>query len=348
MMTSNVQVALALGSGAARGWAHIGVIQALQEMGVHVHLVAGTSIGSLVGAAFAAGRLNEIESWVRGMDRWEVFNLLDFGFNHGGLIHGEKVFSRAREVIGSIDIEDMPLVYGAVATDLYSGREIWLRKGDVYDAARASCSMPGLLAPTALNGRWLVDGALVNPVPVSLCRALGSDFVIAVNLNSQLNTSAIEARSKYVAPKEPTHDVTAKDQPQVDVYGYNTPPSETTVAPQKTDDEEQSEPGFFHNFLSHSQQYWDAMKEKMNGNLHKAPGMLGVMSGSIDIMQERITKARLAGDPPDILIQPKLGQISIIEFERGNEAIAVGYETTIRMKDFILAELELYKERRGN
>ncbi len=345
MISPEIQVALALGSGAARGWSHIGVIQALREMGVHINLVAGTSIGSLVGAAFAAERLTDLEDWVRGMDRWEVFNLLDFGFSHGGLIHGEKVFSRAREIIGAIKIEDMPLIYGAVATDLYSGREIWLRKGDVYDAARASCSMPGLLAPTALNGRWLVDGALVNPVPVSLCRALGADFVIAVNLNSQLTTTAIEARSKYIAPSERKSTQVAKSQPQADVYGHKTPPAESVTESNASPQE--SEHGFFRNFLSHSQQYWESMKDKFNGHSYKAPGMLGVMAGSIDIMQERITKARLAGDPPDVLIQPKLGHISLMEFERGNEAIEVGYETTLRMKDFILSELELYLERRG-
>src|SRR5690554_3754533 len=251
MITPEIQVALALGSGAARGWSHIGVIQALREMGVHINLVAGTSIGSLVGAAFAAERLTNLEDWVRGMDRWEVFNLLDFGFSHGGLIHGEKVFSRAREIIGAIKIEDMPLIYGAVATDLYSGREIWLRKGDVYDAARASCSMPGLLAPTGINGRWLVDGGLVNPVPVSLCRALGSDFVIAVNLNSQLTTTAVEARNKFLAPG---HDHKERE-PQADVHGHNTPTTTEPTEGNKPSDE--AEEGFFKSFLSTSQSYWD-------------------------------------------------------------------------------------------
>lgn len=146
-MSSDVKVALALGSGAARGWSHIGVIKALKEMGIEVNIVAGTSIGSLVGAGFASGRLDELENWVRDMGRWQVFNLLDFGFSHGGIIQGEKVFSHARERFGGVEIENLDIVYGAVATDLYTGREVWLREGDIYHAARASCSMPGLLAP---------------------------------------------------------------------------------------------------------------------------------------------------------------------------------------------------------
>ncbi|WP_411360409.1 patatin-like phospholipase family protein [Pseudidiomarina salilacus] len=341
---SYVQVALALGSGAARGWSHIGVINALQEMGVEINMVAGTSIGSLVGAGFASGRIAEVEEWVRDMGRWQVFNLLDFGLSHGGIIQGEKVFSHARERFGAVSIEDLPITYGAVATDLYTGREVWLRKGDIYHASRSSCAMPGLLAPAAHNGRWLVDGGLVNPVPVSLCRALGADFVIGVHLNSQLNTAAIEARGKF-QPPEP--------HPQADVHKLSK--SETTAVDtgkqSETSDlignEEQDDEGFFKNFLSTSGQYWDSMKERFTGQSHKAPGMFGVMAGSIDIMQERITKARLAGDPPDILIQPKLGHIGLLEFERGNEAIDLGYETTMRMKDYIMSELEMYAERRG-
>ncbi len=331
----NTKVALALGSGAARGWSHIGVIKALEEMGVEINMVAGTSIGSFIGAGFASGRLNELEEWVRDMGRWQVLNLLDFGFSHGGVVQGEKVFNRARELFGAINIEDLPITYGAVATDLYTGREIWLKEGDVFDASRASCSMPGLMAPTAIDGRWLVDGGLVNPVPVSLCRALGADFVIAVNLNSQLHVDTIEARAKHRAPP-------SDHEPQADNQGHNTPIATEPSQPVDPEDE-----GFFRNFLSTSQNYWDSVKEKFNGPAYKAPGMFGVMAGSIDIMQERITKARLAGDPPDVLVQPKLGHIGLLEFDSGNDGIDVGYDTTIRMKDFIMSELELFNERRG-
>ncbi|RUO72864.1 patatin-like phospholipase RssA [Idiomarina ramblicola] len=323
---SEVKVALALGSGAARGWSHIGVIKALEEMGVRINMVAGTSIGSLVGAGYASGRLAEIEQWVQGMNRWEVFNLLDFGFNHGGIIGGEKVFNRAREEFGHRNIEDLPITYGAVATDLYSGREIWLREGDLYDASRASCAMPGILSPKSFDGRWLIDGGLVNPVPVSLCRALGADFVIAVHLNSQLNSKAQQRRGRSIPPQ------TEAEQ----------------LEKEKTDMEVQdNENGFFDNMWSGSKEYLDSFKERFRNNGEKAPGMFSVMASSIDIMQERITKARMAGDPPDILVQPKLGHIGIMEFYRGQEAIDLGYETTTRMRDLIMEEIDLYRERQG-
>ncbi|HET8817382.1 MAG TPA: patatin-like phospholipase family protein [Pseudidiomarina sp.] len=333
------KVAVALGSGAARGWSHIGVLKALQEMGIDVNIVAGTSIGSLVGAGFASGRIDELEDWVQDMGRWQVWNLLDFGISHGGIIQGEKVFAHARERFGAADIEDLPITFGAVATDLYTGREVWIRAGDVYHAARASCAMPGLLAPAAHEGRWMVDGALVNPVPVSLCRALGADFVIAVHLNSQLTTSGVETRKKHRAPQ--TH---MQVSPMADIHGQRAPNASEIESKELEDDHDE---GFFKNFISTSSQYWDTVKEKFNGPDHKAPGMLGVMSGAIDIMQERITKARIAGDPPDVLIQPKLGHIGLLEFERGSEAIEVGYETTKKMESFIMDELAQYVERRG-
>ncbi len=323
---SEVKVALALGSGAARGWSHIGVIKALEEMGVRINMVAGTSIGSLVGAGYASGRLAEIEQWVQGMNRWEVFNLLDFGFNHGGIIGGEKVFNRAREEFGQRNIEDLPITYGAVATDLYSGREIWLREGDLYDASRASCAMPGVLSPKSFDGRWLIDGGLVNPVPVSLCRALGADFVIAVHLNSQLNSKALQRRGRSIPPQTEAEQL-EKEKADMEV--------------------QDNENGFFDNMWSGSKEYLDSFKERFRNNGDKAPGMFSVMASSIDIMQERITKARMAGDPPDILVQPKLGHIGIMEFYRGQEAIDLGYETTTRMRDLIMEEIELYRERRG-
>jgi len=289
-------------------------------------MVAGTSIGSLVGAGYASGRLAEIEQWVQGMNRWEVFNLLDFGFNHGGIIGGEKVFNRAREEFGQRNIEDLPITYGAVATDLYSGREIWLREGDLYDASRASCAMPGVLSPKSFDGRWLIDGGLVNPVPVSLCRALGADFVIAVHLNSQLNSKALQRRGRSIPPQTEAEQL-EKEKADMEV--------------------QDNENGFFDNMWSGSKEYLDSFKERFRNNGEKAPGMFSVMASSIDIMQERITKARMAGDPPDILVQPKLGHIGIMEFYRGQEAIDLGYETTTRMRDLIMEEIDLYRERRG-
>lgn len=319
-------VGLALGSGAARGWAHIGVIKALEDMGIKINVITGTSIGSLVGGAYAAGKLDELEQWVRDMDRWAVFNLLDLGLSSGGMVGGERVFNHARERFGKLNIENLKRRYGAVATDLYTGKEIWLRKGDLFSAARASCAMPGLLSPKSLNGRWLVDGALVNPVPVSLARALEADFVIAVHLNSQV----------HVDSDEPAHNLSAEGSSD----------EAAKKAKQDVRDDDDEEHGLFQNFLAKSQSYMDQMRSKFTRE-PRSPSMLGVMAGSIDIMQERITKARMAGDPADVLIQPKLGDIGLLEFDHGAHAIDLGYQTTMRMKDLILDELRIMRKRRN-
>src|SRR5690554_2562298 len=326
---NKIKVGLALGSGAARGWAHIGVIRALEELGVEIDVVTGTSIGSLVGGAYAAGKLDDIEEWVRDMDRWKVFNLLDFGLTNGGFISGEKVFNFAREKFGALKVEDLQRRFGAVATDLYTGREIWLKEGDMFKVARASCAMPGLLSPKAYDGRWLVDGALVNPVPVSLARALDAEFVIAVHLNSQVHIDDDDDL--------PAHDqgpgTLEKKQQDLTTQDSEEGPKPVTNA--------------FNKFLSRSQNYFEHVKGKLSRN-PSSPGVFGVMAGSIDIMQERITRARLAGDPPDILLQPKLGEIGLLEFELGEEAIKIGYDTTMRMKHLILEEIALLKRRRNN
>lgn len=323
-----VKVALALGSGAARGWAHIGVIRALEELGIEVDIVTGTSIGSLVGGAYAAGKIDDIEEWVLNMDRWKVFNLLDFGLTNGGIISGEKVFNFAREKFGTLQIEELPKKFGAIATDLYTGREVWLKKGDLFKIARASCAMPGLLSPKAYDGRWLVDGALVNPVPVSLARALDADFVIAVHLNSQVHIDDDDF---------PAHDQGPATLEQADTTNYRLKPSEGT----------KSAVTVFNKFLSRSQNYFEQVKGKLSRS-PSSPGVFGVMAGSIDIMQERITRARLAGDPPDILLQPKLGEIGLLEFEQGEKARQIGYESTMRMKLIIQEEIALLQRRSNN
>jgi NTE family protein len=179
------RIGLALGGGSARGWAHIGVIRALEEAGVRPDLVCGTSIGALVGAAYVAGELDRLETWVRGLKLQTVVSFLDFSLG-GGLIKGEKLIEFFRAHFVDRDIRELERPYGAVATDLARGREIWLREGGVSDAVRASIALPGLFTPVARNGTWLVDGGLVNPVPVSLARAMDADFVIAVDLNADL------------------------------------------------------------------------------------------------------------------------------------------------------------------
>ena len=177
-----IKIGLALGSGAARGWSHIGVIKALKHMGIDVDIVAGCSIGSLVGAAYACNKLPALEKWVCSFSYWDVLRLMDLSWRRGGLLRGERVFNQYRNVMPVEAIEQCTRRFATVATNLSTGRELWFTEGDLHLAVRASCSIPGLMSPVAHNGYWLVDGAVVNPVPVSLTRALGADIVIAVDL----------------------------------------------------------------------------------------------------------------------------------------------------------------------
>jgi len=300
-------VGIALGSGAARGWAHIGVINALKDMGIQPHVVAGCSIGSLVGAAYACQRLDKLSELATSLSSWQVFNLMDFSLNRGGLLTGEKVFNAAETYIGNERIEQLPIPFAAVATELESGKEIWLQRGQIRDAVRSSCAMPGLMAPYRLNDQWLVDGAVVNPVPVSLCRAMGADVVIAVNLNS--------------------------DKTRIDL-------SENQLL-EGAASSEPSQP--FWRLLGGGKDFLNSMLANLKQPAaNRSPGMIGVMSTSINIMQERLTRTRMAGDPPDILLSPKLGDIGIMDFHRAEEAIAEGKRVTELMRHQIEEEI-LYR-----
>lgn len=291
MQAKRPVIGLALGSGAARGWAHIGVIRALEEAGIRPQMVTGCSIGTMVAAAYASESLDEFEEWVRGITSWHVMRLLDVRFS-GGLIEGDSLMHSLAKLMREKDIEDLSMPFAAVATDLEAGREVWLRKGKLLDAVRASIAVPGLMAPVRQDGRWLVDGGLTDPVPISLCRALGADVVIAVNLNSDLigrHLRSIKGAARH------------------DTDGTN---------------------GL--------RQWFGSIDERLlNGRIGKwldgpeeeeVPGMMDVMAGSLDIMQDRITRSRMAGDPPEVLISPRLSRIGLLEFERAEESIKAGYK----------------------
>ncbi|MEW6590095.1 MAG: patatin-like phospholipase RssA [Pseudomonadota bacterium] len=279
------RVGLALGSGSARGWAHIGVIRALAEAGVEPDLVCGTSIGALVGAAYVDGELDRLERWVRSLKLQTVVGFLDFSLG-SGLIKGEKLMAFFREHFVDRDIRELERPFAAVATDLQHGREVWLREGPVTDAVRASIALPGLFTPALHEGRWLVDGGLVNPVPVSLCRAMGADLVIAVDLNTDL-------LGRHLKPK-PARQRKA-----------NTPePLAETVMARIQD-------GLAQLGLDHD-------------DGPRPPAMLDVLATSINIMQVLITRSRLAGEPADVLIAPRLADLELMDFHRADLAIAAG------------------------
>jgi len=275
------KVGLALGSGSARGWAHIGVLQELRSMGIQPDVVVGTSIGALVGAVYVSGQLDEFAQWVAGLGFRDVLGFLDIGFT-GGMVKGEKLFSFFSEHQNNPHIEDLEVAFATVATDMVLGREVWIREGEVLTAARASSALPGLFPPVHHDGRWLLDGGLVNPVPVSACRALGADVVIAVNLNGQL-------------------------------VGRHFNPADTEGIPTHTEEGES---------------VWAKMKEYFGidaeGQHEARPGLFDVMGASINIMQDRITRSRMAGDPADINLIPMLSDYAIMDFHRAEEAIAEG------------------------
>ncbi|HIE1218735.1 TPA: patatin-like phospholipase RssA [Serratia marcescens] len=291
-----IKIGLALGAGSAKGWAHIGVINALKKLGIEVDIVAGCSVGALVGAAFASHRLPVMEQWVRSFSYWDVIRLMDFSWQRGGLLRGDRVFNAVGQLLKISDIAECALKFGAVTTNLSTGRELWLTEGDIHQAVRASCSMPGLLAPVWADGYWLVDGAVVNPVPVSLCRALGADIVIAVDLQ---------------------HDAHLMQQDLFSIRGEDESPDDT---PAET---------------------WRGRLRERVGRMRKrksttAPTAMEIMSTSIQMLENRLKRNRMASDPPDVLIQPFCPQISTLDFHRADEAIEAGLLAVEKQLDRLL------------
>jgi NTE family protein len=284
-------VGLALGGGAARGFAHIGIIRTLVAHGIIPHVVVGTSIGSVVGGAYVAGHLDTLEEWARGLQPRNILGYLDIRLNGSGLIGGEKLAAQLEASLGRTRIEDLPMKYASVATEVRTGHEIWLTHGRIVEAMRASYALPGIFAPVLVGDRWLVDGALVNPVPVSAARALGAEIVIAANLSSDVFT----------------HSTT--------IYSHGQP----VAVPETVIDQAPAPRRRFGKFFSPER----AVKREFFGGGGR-PGISSVMADAFNIMQDRITRARLAGDPPDLLITPRVGQIGWFDFHRAADLIAFG------------------------
>lgn len=285
-----VKIGLALGSGASRGWSHIGVIQALREEGIEPDIVCGTSVGAMIGAAYLTGRLDTLEEWVLGSTRLDVYRFFEIQFRQVGFVNTVRYMEFLHGYVADKDlrIEGLRCPFATVATDVNTGREVWLGKGGLCDAVRASTAMPGLFPTVRLKDQWLVDGGLVNPVPVTTCRALGADFVIAVNLNANLIGKHVRVQPVENVP-EPKKFIERVKASAVDF-------SQSLFA---------ADPG-------------------------EPPGLFDVVANSINIFQDRITRSRLAGDPADVLITPKLAHIGLLDFHRAAEAIAEGKERTRR------------------
>lgn len=311
-MINGLKVGIALGSGSARGWSHIGVLRALQKRGIEPDIVAGTSIGALVGACYAADKLDELEAWVTSLGWRDVVSLLDVKLN-GGLIEGRKVFQFFEQHMSDVSFEQLGKPFAAVATDLQTGREIWLQHGHLAEAVRASISLPGLFTPyRAQSGRYFVDGGLVNPVPVSLCRALGADLVIAVNLNSEIV-------GKHLRNSRKISTEFARPQP---IREGDSPPAE----PSQDQKDVRKAEGEFMRRLAQLFGDADPATDADDDGL-TAPGMMEVIASSINIMQDKVTRSRMAGDPADLVLTPRLSHLGLMEFYRAGEAIAAGEQT---------------------
>lgn len=281
-------IGLALGGGAARGFAHIGVLRTLIANGIVPDVIVGTSIGAVVGGCYAADQMDDLEGWSRALTVRGVLSYLDISLSGSGLIRGDQLAKRLNVGLADKRIDDLPIRFAAIATEFNTGHEIWLTRGRLAEALRASYALPGIFPPVRIGGRWLVDGALVNPVPVSAARALGARLVIAVNLNA-------------------------------DLFGRG-----TIIASHGSDDEDEAASAApKSNGLRGMFSGDRALRRQFLGRRGR-PGIPTVMVEAFNVMQDRITRARLAGDPPDVLISPRLGQVGWFDFHHAGEAIAIG------------------------
>jgi NTE family protein len=283
---SPVRVGLALGGGVARGWAHIGAVSRLVEMGVKPEIVAGTSVGALVGGFWLAGRLPELEAWARAMTKRRMLNYFDLMLSGSGLMGGRKLREAIRANLGDMTIEQLSGKFTAVTAELSTGHETWLMKGPLAEAIEASYALPGVFPPRQIDGRWLIDGAMVNPLPVSVCRALGARVVIAVGLHADSFARASTLRrEKYefaeLVEKNPA------------LLGMGVPGRGAVV-------------------------------RRLFRDSGASPGLGTVLLASFNIFMDRITRSRLAGDPPDVLVTPAVGHVGLLEFDRADELIALG------------------------
>jgi NTE family protein len=299
-------IGLALGGGAARGFAHIGIVRTLVAHGIIPNVVVGTSIGAVVGGAYAAGHLDTLEAWARSLQPRSVLGYLDIRLNGSGLIGGTKLAAELEASLGQSLIEELPVKFATVATEVRTGHEIWLTHGRMVDAMRASYALPGIFSPVLVGDRWLVDGALVNPVPVSAARAFGAEIVIAANLSSDVFA----------------HSTT--------IYSHGQPAEvRVEVAPEAALELAPPKRGLGRLFSAER-----TVKREFFGSAGR-PGISSVMVDAFNIMQDRITRARLAGDPPDLLISPRVGQIGWFDFHRADDLIAHGMRAAERAIDSI-------------
>ena len=304
-MATRKTVGLVLGSGASRGWAHIGIVEALREADIPIDFIVGCSVGAYVGALYASGSLGRLKEFLLKMDGKKIFSYFDVVFPRSGLLNGsrrvEELFSMHTEVRTFAELA-IPLLM--MATDLERGKKVVIKSGNIIEALRATMSCPGLFAPVQLKGRWLVDGGLVDPVPVGVARTIGADIVIAVDLNSRIVSRSQSVSSTKAESSEKT---LLRKRPAIEADSRN------ELVKRMTD-------------------YYESIEKRLKLKTHEflrrdppAPDIIETVMTSIGIMQERITRVNLAVDRPDILIQPRLGGMKMMNFDQVESAIAEGY-----------------------
>src|SRR5918997_371396 len=302
-----LKIGLALGGGAARGWSHIGVMRVLEREGIVPDVIAGCSIGAVVGGCYAASRLDELEAFALSLTKRRVMGLLDFHISGSGLIAGDRLRRLLDRDLSDMRVESLPLRFATVATELGTGHEIWLTRGPLVDTMRASYALPGVFDPVKLGGRWLMDGALVNPIPVTVARALGADIVICVNLNGDLRIRGTVIQSHGADEDDEVVQAVMQEPRRWALFGRR-------EAPPK--------------------------------HVNNAPGIAAVMMDAFNITQDRIARSRLAGDPPDVMVSPKLSPVGLFEFHRADDCIELGREATERALPDIYELIEAAKARK--
>jgi NTE family protein len=310
---SQKKIGLALGGGAARGWAHVGVIEALYDCGVKVDLVAGTSIGALVGSILASGNLGSFKKAILEIDRKKIISMLDVVFPRCGLLDGKKVMDFFKSFISGREFSELEITFGAVATELQTSDEVWLTEGEVSGAVRASIAVPGLFTPVTIEDRLMVDGGLVNPLPVSLARSMGADIVIAVDLNHYLAMRGNNLKKKMQC---------VQDQDDFDFREKS--------SFHENPGTEQRE-GFFPGIMNRIDKMDFSMIESIKNFMNKpaSPNIFDIIFASTLVMEKTITGLRLEKEPADVLIRPEVGEIRFMDFHRAAESIQEGYDSCI-------------------
>src|SRR5215207_4506869 len=292
---SKLKIGLALGGGAARGWSHIGVMRVLQREGIVPDVIAGSSVGAVVAGCYAADKLDQLEEFAVSLTKRRVMGLLDFHITGSGLIAGDRLRRLLEHDLADLRIENLPLRFATIATELGTGHEIWITRGPLVEALRASYALPGVFDPVRLGGRWLMDGAIVNPIPVTTARALGADLVVCVNLNGDIRIRGTVIQSHSAEIEESDEIIEAATE---------------------------------------ERRRWSVLNPMLGSRSRRsmaAPGIASVMVDAFNITQDRIARSRLAGDPPDIMISPKLSPVGLFEFHRAEECIELGKQATERV-----------------